>query len=75
MAWCLARWRLLDKARSADVLGRRSSVVFLNWNSKSLNRFCREHPEAGQRIMRNLALLLDKRLILANAKVDLLSAY
>ena len=31
--------------------------------------------ESGERIMRNLATLLARRLILVNIKVDLLSAY
>ena len=29
------------------------------------------HPQIGERIMRNLSALLARRLILANAKVDL----
>jgi len=32
-------------------------------------------PVAASRIARNLACILSKRLILANAKIDLLSAY
>jgi len=32
-------------------------------------------PRSGQRIAENLAALLAKRLIQANAKVDVLSAY
>jgi CRP-like cAMP-binding protein len=33
------------------------------------------HPQIALQIMRNLSALLARRLILANAKVDLLSAY
>ena len=33
------------------------------------------HRHAAERIARNLAGILSKRLILANAKIDLLSAY
>jgi glutaminase len=33
------------------------------------------HPETSLKIMRNLAAILARRLVLANAKVDLLSAY
>jgi hypothetical protein len=33
------------------------------------------HPQISMKIMRNLSALLARRLILANAKVDLLSAY
>ena len=37
-------------------------------------RFRKQHPHAGERIMRNLAQLLADRLILANAKVNLLTS-
>ena len=36
--------------------------------------FRKQHPRAGERIMRNLAQLLADRLILANAKVNLLTS-
>jgi glutaminase len=65
---------LLGNTRSADVWAD-VPVSCLELEIERLESFCRERPEAGQRIMRNLAVLLDKRLILANAKVDLLSAY
>jgi glutaminase len=35
----------------------------------------RLHPQIALQIMRNLSALLARRLIAANAKVDLLSAY
>ena len=38
------------------------------------NGFRKQHPHAGERIMRNLAQLLADRLILANAKVNLLTS-
>ena len=37
--------------------------------------FSETHPRSAQRIVRNLAALLTKRLIEVNAKVDVLSAY
>jgi glutaminase len=37
-------------------------------------RFRETHPRIGERIMRNLAQLLADRLIVANAKVNLLTA-
>jgi glutaminase len=37
-------------------------------------RFREAHPQIGERIMRNLALLLADRLIVANTKVSLLTA-
>jgi len=37
-------------------------------------RFRAKHSRASERIMRNLAQLLAERLIVANAKVDLLTA-
>ena len=65
---------LIEKARSADVFAD-VPVMCLELEVGQFEEFCRVHPDAGQRILRNLAVLLDKRLILANAKVDLLSAY
>ena len=38
-------------------------------------RFREQHPKAGERIMRNLAQLLADRLIVANTKVNLLTAH
>jgi glutaminase len=37
--------------------------------------FREKHPQVGERIMRNLAALLAKRLILANTKIELLTSY
>jgi glutaminase len=41
---------------------------------KDFERFRKQHPHASERIMRNLAQLLAERLIVANARVDILSA-
>jgi glutaminase len=65
---------LLDERRTADVWAD-TSVACLELPLEEFNRFCREHPHAGERIARNLAGILARRLILANAKIDLLSAY
>ena len=65
---------LIEEYRSADVWAD-VPVACLELETDRFETFCELHPRAGQRIMRNLATLLDKRLILANAKVDLLSAY
>ena len=65
---------LIEHARSADVWAD-TAVGCLELPIEKFNAFCDLHPRAGQRIVRNLAVLLAKRLILANTKVDLLSAY
>jgi glutaminase len=65
---------LLDQRRTADVWAD-TDVVCLELPIGEFDRFRREHPHIGERIARNLAGILAKRLILANAKVDLLSAY
>ena len=65
---------LIEKARSADVWADVPATC-LELEVGKFEEFCRQHPDAGQRMLRNLAVLLDKRLIMANAKVDLLSAY
>ena len=52
-----------------------SSVTCLELSLPAYNDFCDPNPRAGQQIVRNLAILLAKRLILANTKVELLTAY
>ena len=42
---------------------------------EEFNKFRVENPHAAERTARSLAGTLSKRLILANAKIDLLSAY
>ena len=65
---------LLDERRTADVWAD-TDVICLELPIQELDKFRREHPRAGERIARNLAAILAKRLILANAKIDVLSAY
>jgi glutaminase len=65
---------LLDEQRTADVWAD-TAVACLELPIEQFNRFRTEHPHIGERIARNLAAILAKRLILANAKIDLLSAY
>ncbi len=65
---------LLGEQRTADVWAD-TNVVCLEVPISEYDRFRREHPHIGERIARNLAAILAKRLILANTKIDLLSAY
>jgi len=65
---------LLDEPRTADVWAD-TNVLCLELPIPEFNRFRNEHPAIAERIARNLAAILAKRLILANAKIDLLSAY
>jgi glutaminase len=64
---------LIEPVRSADVLADQAATA---WEIplRDFERFRKQHPRAGERIMRNLAQLLAERLIVANAKVDLLTA-
>jgi glutaminase len=64
---------LIERVRSADVWAD-TAVRCLELSLGAFASFRAEHPEAGHKIMTNLAALLSRRLILANAKVDLLSA-
>jgi glutaminase len=64
---------LLDERRTADVWAD-TDVTCLELPIEEFNRFRREHPHIGEHIARNLAAILARRLILANAKIDLLSA-
>jgi glutaminase len=63
---------LLEKHRSADVLADMSATA-VEIPLANFERFREQHPRTGERIMRNLAQLLADRLIVANAKVDLLT--
>jgi glutaminase len=65
---------LLDERRSADVFAD-TNVQCLELPIEDFDRFRRDHPHVGERIARNLATILAKRLILANTKIDVLSAY
>jgi glutaminase len=64
---------LLEPRRSADVRADMSATAF-EVPLRDFERFRKQHPRAGERIMRNLAQLLADRLILANAKVNLLTS-
>jgi glutaminase len=64
---------LLETHRSADVLADQSATA-LEIPLREFVRFREEHPRIGERIMHNLAQLLADRLIVANTKLDLLSA-
>jgi glutaminase len=64
---------LLEPRRSADVLADMAATAF-EVALHDFERFRKQHPRAGERIMRNLAQLLADRLILANAKVNLLTS-
>jgi len=64
---------LLGHQRSADVWAD-TQVQCLELPLDAYARFRDEHPEIGERIIRNLADLLAKRLVLANTKIDLLSS-
>jgi glutaminase len=64
---------LLEPRRSADVLADMSATAY-EIPLRDFERFRKQHPRAGERIMRNLAQLLADRLILANAKVNLLTS-
>jgi len=64
---------LLEPRRSADVLADASASA-VEIPISGFERFRNQHPKAGERIMRNLAQLLADRLIVANTKVDLLTA-
>ncbi|WP_407181504.1 glutaminase A [Bradyrhizobium sp. STM 3562] len=64
---------LLETHRSADVYAD-ASVTALEVPLADFERFREDNPRAGERIMRNLAQLLADRLILANTKLNLLTA-
>jgi glutaminase len=64
---------LLEPQRSADVLADMAATAY-EIPLRDFERFRKQHPRAGERIMRNLAQLLADRLILANAKVNLLTS-
>jgi glutaminase len=65
---------LLESQRSADVHAD-TAVMCLELPIAGYEKYRKRKPEAGEHIMRNLAKLLSGRLMLANAKVDMLSSY
>ncbi len=64
---------LLEDRRSADVWAD-TLVQCFELPLEAYARFREKHPQIGERIIRNLAVLLAKRLILANTKIDLLTS-
>jgi glutaminase len=65
---------IIERQRSADVWAD-TPVRCLELPLDSFADYRQLHPQIAMKIMRNLSGLLARRLILANAKVDLLSAY
>jgi glutaminase len=65
---------IIENKRSADVWAD-TPVKCLELPLDTFADYRRLHPQIAMKIMRNLSALLARRLILANAKVDLLSAY
>jgi glutaminase len=65
---------IIENKRSADVWAD-TPVKCLELPLDSFADYRQLHPQIAMKIMRNLSALLARRLILANAKVDLLSAY
>jgi glutaminase len=64
---------LLETHRSADVLADMAATAY-EIPLRDFEQFRKQHPRASERTMRNLAQLLADRLIVANTKVDLLTA-
>jgi glutaminase len=64
---------LIEPMRSADVSADFSATAF-EIALADFDRFRHQHPKAGATIMRNLARLLADRLIVANARLNLLTA-
>jgi glutaminase len=65
---------MIEAERSADVWAD-TPVKCLELPLDAFTDYRNLHPQIALQIMRNLSALLARRLILANAKVDLLSAY
>ena len=65
---------IIEQRRSADVFAD-TPVKCLELPLDAFANYRQIHPQISMKIMRNLSALLARRLILANAKVDLLSAY
>jgi glutaminase len=65
---------IIESHRSADVWAD-TPVKCLELPLDSFADYRRLRPQIAMKIMRNLSAVLARRLILANAKVDLLSAY
>ncbi|MBI5319118.1 glutaminase A [Bradyrhizobium sp.] len=64
---------LLEPTRTADVTADMAATAY-EIPLREFERFRKQHPRAGERVMRNLALLLADRLIVANTKIDVLTS-
>jgi glutaminase len=64
---------LLEATRSADVTADMAATA-VEIPLRQFERFRKQHPRAGERIMRNLAQSLAERLIVANTRIDLLTS-
>jgi glutaminase len=64
---------LLEPQRPADIYAD-GTVTALEVPLHDFQQFRDENPDVGEHIMRNLAHLLADRLMLANAKLNLLAA-
>src|SRR3954447_3497268 len=64
---------LVEPRRFADVVADMAATAY-EIPLRDFERFRKQHPRAGERIMRNLAQLLADRLILANAKLNVLTS-
>jgi glutaminase len=65
---------LIEGPRHADVWAD-TTVLCLELPLDEFARFRERHPAIGERIARNLATILARRLIQANNKIDLLTGY
>ena len=65
---------IIEQRRSADVWAD-TPVKCLELPLDSFSDYRQLRPQIAMKIMRNLSALLARRLILANAKIDLLSSY
>jgi glutaminase len=65
---------LLEDRRSADVWAD-TLVECVELPLDAYAGFREKYPQVGEHIVRNLAVLLAKRLILANTKIDLLTSH
>ena len=70
----IRRDAIIEQYRSADVWAD-TPVTCLELPLDSFDDYRRLHSQIAMKIMRNLSGMLARRLILVNAKVDLLSAY
>jgi glutaminase len=64
---------LLEPRRSADVFADMAATAY-EILLRDFERFRKQHPRAGEQIMRNLAQLLADRLIMANTRLNLLTS-